>query len=57
MYRQLFANTRKSLVDYKFLYTDDSKLYSSVSYSIAVDNRVIKIAKLYEFRSNFKQKL
>ena len=35
----------------KFLYNDGSKLNSFVSYSITTDNRVIKIAKLYEFSS------
>lgn len=52
-----FANIKKSLPGYTFLYTDGSKTHSSVSFSITTTNNLLKIGLLPNYFSIFSAEI
>lgn len=56
-YKQKFYAIKASLKDFKFLFTDGSKINSNSSYSIVQNNKIIQIAHLPLYSSNFSAEL
>lgn len=56
-YNQFFTQIKNNLSDYTFIYTDGSKINSSISYSIVCNNKILKIAHLPAYSSNFSAEL